>query len=219
MSNHPFQTRFEDLPGELPIFPLSGVVLLPFGRLPLNVFEPRYLNLTLDTLGQGRIFGMIQPTDPLSEDEAPPLYDTGCAGRITSFDETEDGRLMITLTGICRFRIRRELPPLRGYRRVEADYAAFRADMEQDSGAEFDRPRLVAALKPYFRAQGMDVNWKGIEAAPDWTLVNSLAMICPFEPREKQALLEAADIKSRAEVMTALLEMAAFGNGGTPAQQ
>lgn len=214
MDEGPFAIRFADLPVVLPIFPLSGALLLPHGRLPLNIFEPRYLNMTLDALGHGRMIGMIQPTDPDAA-EPVPVYPTGCAGRISSFAETDDGRLQITLTGVCRFRINSEIESVRGYRRVIADYAPFAGDLEapDDDDEGIDRERLLAALRPYFRLREMKVNWEVIEDAPATALVTSLAMLCPFATAEKQALLEAPSLRRRAEVMTSLMEMAVFDQG------
>ncbi|MBF0374076.1 MAG: LON peptidase substrate-binding domain-containing protein [Alphaproteobacteria bacterium] len=220
VSSHP---RFGDLPRTLPVFPLAGVLLLPRGRLPLNVFEPRYLNLVADALGEGRMFGMIQPVDPDAEgdgdeDEPPALYRMGCTGRITSFAETDDGRLLITLTGLCRFRVLQEVEPLRGYRRLVVDYDPFRADLDEGEPAVVDRARLLAALKPYFKLEGLQLDWAAVDAAPDEALITALAMLCPFDPREKQALLEASTVTARCEMMTALLEMAVLQSGGSTRQ-
>jgi Lon protease-like protein len=210
-----FHPRLEDLPRILPIFPLSGALLLPQGKLPLNIFEPRYLAMVEDALAWGRILGMVQPSAPTSGPKEPPVFDTGCAGRISSFTETDDGRLMITLTGVCRFHIAEEVEGTRGFRRVAADWAPFAADLDEDPEIVLDRPRLLTVLKPFLKLQGMDLNWKAIEAASDLALTVSLAMACPFEPREKQALLESADPTGRAETLIALMEMAvAAGNAG-----
>lgn len=223
MSRVPSHPRFGELPSTLPVFPLAGVLLLPRGRLPLNVFEPRYLNLVADALGEGRMFGMIQPIDPEAdglgdEDERPTLYRTGCTGRISSFAETEDGRLLITLTGLCRFRVIQEVEPLRGYRRLAVDYDPFRADLEDSAPVVIDRARLLAALKPYFKLEDLQLDWDAVDAAPDEALITALAMLCPFDPREKQALLEASTVTERCEMMTALLEMAVLQAGGSARQ-
>jgi len=138
------------LPAILPIFPLTGVLLLPRGRLPLNIFEPRYLAMTRDALAGERLIGMVQPTDPGASGSNPPVYPTGCAGRITSFSETEDGRFLITLTGTCRFRIRQELPLLEGYRRVVPEWTDFARDLENEDEPGFDRERLIRGLRAYF---------------------------------------------------------------------
>jgi uncharacterized protein len=203
------EARAGELPATLPIFPLPGVLLLPRGRLPLNIFEPRYLAMTSDALGGARLIGMVQPTLPqASLGGNPPVFATGCAGRITAFAETDDGRYLITLTGISRFRIREELDLLRGYRRVVPDWEAFAGDLQEESGEGFDRDRLVQGLKSYFRQHRIEADWDVIGRAPDERLVATIAMTCPFEPSEKQALLEAVDLKARGELLTAIVEMA-----------
>ncbi len=203
-----FTTRREDLPDDLPVFPLPGALLLPRGCLPLNIFEPRYLHMVLDALANGRLLGMVQPRVAGDESAHPGLYPTGCVGRITSFDETDDGRLLITLVGVCRFQIERELEVRKGYRRVCASYGPFVGDMEADARSVIDRDRFTSMLRVFFARQGLDVDWDAIGNAPDEALVNSLAMICPFLPEEKQALLEAPGLDERYATMTALLEMA-----------
>src|SRR5579863_2158144 len=205
------------LPAILPIFPLPGVLLLPRGRLPLNIFEPRYLAMTRDALAGERLIGMVQPSDPRAALAGePPVFPTGCAGRITAFAETDDGRYLITLTGTSRFRIREELEVLRGYRRVVPDWEAFARDREAEAAEpEFDRDRLIHGLKTYFRQQQISADWDVIAKASGERLVTSLAMICPFDPREKQALLEAVDLAARAALLTAIVEMAVM----TPAPE
>ncbi|HEX3862490.1 MAG TPA: LON peptidase substrate-binding domain-containing protein [Stellaceae bacterium] len=197
------------LPEILPIFPLTGVLLLPRARLPLNIFEPRYLAMTRDALAGERLIGMVQPSDPAAGGMNPPVYPVGCAGRMTAFSETDDGRYLITLTGLSRFRIREELPLLSGYRRVTADWEPFARDRDQSAAAGFDRSGLIAGLRHYFEQRNVSVDWQAIEKAPSEYLVNSIAMACPFAPNEKQALLEAADLDQRAALLTALVEMAA----------
>ena len=219
MTRSPLETTFEDLPSELPIFPLSGVLLLPRGRLPLQIFEKRYLAMTRDALGAPqRLIGMIQPLEKETTQRNPPVYKIGCAGRITSFSETDDGRFLITLTGVCRFTVVEELEITKGYRRAVARWDDFARDFD-DQPVELDRTRLLGGLKDYFRANGIAANWEAIEQAPDDRLVTSLAMICPFEPSEKQALLEAADLKACAGLMSTLIEMALLAHkGGEPAR-
>ncbi|HUC70429.1 MAG TPA: LON peptidase substrate-binding domain-containing protein [Stellaceae bacterium] len=193
----------------LPIFPLAGVLLLPRGQLPLNIFEPRYLAMTRDALGGDRLIGMVQPSDPNQPPSGnPPVYPTGCAGRITSFSETEDGRYLITLTGLCRFRIREELPLHSGYRRVVPQWDEFASDLRNPRQPGFDRQRLIRGLRSYFERHQIKAEWDAIAAVPGDRLVTSIAMVCPFEPSEKQALLEAGDIDQRAELLTAIVEMA-----------
>lgn len=205
------------LPRVVPIFPLRGVLLLPRGRLPLNVFEPRYLNLTGDALAAGRLIGMIQPQDA-GEGEAPPIFRTGCLGRIVAFSETEDNRFLLTLEGICRFDVLEELPLVKGYRRVVADYGPYAGDLTPPEDVGLDRDRLLIALKVYFQAQGISADWGQVESAPDERLVTTLAMVCPFSPTEKQALLECRDPVERASVLTALVEMAAMNRGDDTAE-
>ncbi len=214
--------RLEDLPEEFPVFPLGGALLLPQGRLPLNIFEPRYRAMVEDALGQGRYFGMVQPDKRLARGETGPgLFRTGCLGRISSFDETDDGRYLITLTGVIRFTIAEEIEMQRGYRRVRAGLAGFAADLRApDEALPFPRQLLLDALGRYFAAAGVEANWDAIGEMNDSSLVNSLCMACPFADEEKQALLEAKDPLQRAEALRALLEIDSFdggpGNGKTP---
>jgi Lon protease-like protein len=212
----PFQPAPEALPEEIAVFPLSGALLLPGGRLPLNIFEPRYLAMTLDSLGAGRLFGMIQgdPSKPRTE-RGSTIYQVGCLGRLSSFSETEDGRLLITLTGVVRFRVAEEIEMRRGYRRVRADYSPYLADMD-DPLDEVPREAILAALRPYFAAKGIDANWSAIEEMAGPALVTTLAMVCPFAVPEKQALLEAPTLSERAETLVALLQMEAHGGGDLP---
>ena len=211
---NPFDPSVEELPRELPIFPLRGVLLLPQGRLPLNVFEPRYLNLMRDALGGSRMLGIVQLSDAglgdgeSAGDEAP-IFEVGCAARVVSFQESDDGRLLITLKGLCRFSIAAELPLFDGYRRVRPDFTPYTADLMSDADAEIDRPRLLGALSLYLQNHGIDADRNAIEDAPADRLVTTLAMVCPFEADENQALLESADTESRAKLMIGLFEMAA----------
>jgi len=214
MSDQPGPRDEIALPDILPIFPLTGVLLLPRGRLPLNIFEPRYLAMTRDALGGARLIGMVQPSDPQDDGRGggglnPPVYQVGCAGRVTQFSETDDGRYLITLTGVSRFRIREELPLLDGYRRIVPDWQPFAHDRERPGKPEFDRERLIRGLKSYFAQRQIQADFEAIEKAPGEYLVTSLAMACPFAPSEKQALLEAADPDERARLLTTLVEMAA----------
>jgi Lon protease-like protein len=202
------------LPTTLPIFPLPGVLLLPHGRLPLRIFEPRYLAMTRDALAGERLIGMVQPNDPAVSDANPPVYPIGCAGRITSFTETDDGLFLITLTGISRFRIREELPLLEGYRRVVPEWADFARDLEADENAGFDRDRLIRGLKGFFQHHQISADWDAIASTPVDRLVTSIAMMCPFDPSEKQALLEASDLDDRARLLTAIVEMAVLNRSG-----
>ena len=202
----------QDLPAECAVFPLPGALLLPTGRLPLNIFEPRYLAMVEDSLAAGRMFGMIQPNEHAETDadtKSPPLYHVGCLGRLSQFAEADDGRFLITLTGICRFRVRREFEPRRGYRRVAPDFAPFHADLEQAPPLpDGTREQLLGALRPYFASRQIDANWDAINRMEDAVLVTTLSMLCPFGPAEKQALLEAATLADRAADLLALLRMA-----------
>lgn len=196
-----------ELPQVIPVFPLDGALLLPHASLPLNIFEPRYLNMVDDAMGAERIIGMVQ-TLPGGERERPRLAAVGCIGRITSFSETGDGRYMITLTGVCRFALGDELPVRTPYRQVRAEYRAFEADlkpMQPDEG--FDKLRLLRALKAYLDRRSMEVDWETAKAAPTEALVNSLAMALPFESAEKQALLEADGLAARRDALIALMEI------------
>lgn len=208
MMTDPFDPAFATLPATLPIFPLPGVVLLPRGHLPLNIFEPRYLAMVDDALAGERMVGMVQPLDVQSSHDDPPVYGTGCAGRITHFCETGDGRYLITLTGVSRFTVRGELATDRGYRRVLAGWDGFSGDLQTCLCGAFDRARLVAGLKAYFRVHGITADWAAIETSPEERLITSLAMICPFDATEKQALLEAPDLVERARLLITLVEMA-----------
>ena len=208
-----FDPAFDALPATLPIFPLTGVLLLPRGRLPLNIFEPRYVKMIVDSLAAGRMFGMVQPSEANAEGqrEAPVVYATGCAGRITHFEETEDGRFLLSLKGISRFNIVEEIPTTRGYRKCLVDWEPFRAALTPPDGGVIDRVRLIDAVRHYFTARKIEANWTAIEKADDEYLVTSIAMLCPFDPPEKQALLEAADLTGRAALLTTIAEMAAMG--------
>ncbi len=197
------------LPTEFPVFPLAGAVLLPGGKLPLNIFERRYLAMVDEALGAGRVIGMVQPDELRpSGPNGPGLYRVGCLGRLSSFSETDDGRYLVTLSGMIRFTLGEELEMRRGFRRVRGDFAKFRADLEPDAG-DIEREGLLTALRAYFAAMGFDANWDAIGAMPDATLVGTLAMVCPFEPPEKQALLEAPGTAERAKTLLALLQMGA----------
>jgi hypothetical protein len=214
----PFDPSGAALPEILPIFPLTGVLLLPRGKLPLNIFEPRYLAMTRDALAvPDRLIGMVQPTDPESTEAAPAVYPIGCVGRIVEFQETEDGRYLISLRGLCRFRIAAELDGRSGYRRIAADYGPYLGDMAEPTAALPDRGRLLAMLRAYFSLHGIKGDWNAITETDDDRLVTLLAMLCPFAPQEKQALLEAPDLPARARLMTALFELAVMQKDGETA--
>jgi len=209
-AHNPFEPSFEQLPDTLPIFPLSGVLLLPGGKLPLNVFEPRYLAMVMDALAGHRMIGMVQPQQPggyagdgMPADDGPPkVHRIGCAGRIVSFNETEDGRLDLAQGG---------------YRRVSSVFSPFRADLDHaDEPVTLDRERLMAALAAFFRGKNLSTDWDAVKQAADANLVTSLSMVLPFGPAEKQALLEAADGSARAKLLAAFLEMAAYSTPSEP---
>ena len=199
-----------ELPGDFPVFPLAGALLLPHGKLPLNIFEPRYLAMVEDALAERRCIGMIQPDETRAPGETgPALYRVGCLGRLVSFSETNDGRYLITLAGLSRFRVEQEMQPRRVYRRVRASFGAFVTDLDPAETPLRDRDGLLDALRAYFQAQGFDANWEAIEGMDDDALVVTLAMVCPFNTAEKQALLEAPTADERAQALLALLRMGA----------
>ncbi len=210
----PFEPDFADLPPALPIFPLTGAVLFPGGRLPLNIFEPRYLELVSAALSApDRLIGMVQPGElgadrNLDPGFRPTLARVGCVGRIIGFQETEDGRYLITLAGLVRFAIGAELPIDRGgFRWVRPDYLPFAGDMATQDFRIVGRDSFLRLLKAYVEAKKLTVDWKSIQGAPDDQLVISLAMLCPFQPAEKQGLLEAEDLLGILELLIALLEV------------
>lgn len=215
-----------ELPSRIPVFPLRGAILLPRSELPLNVFEPRYLEMVEDALVSHRIIGIIQPGDAGANVESPDgkeigLKRIGCAGRITTYQELPDGRLRIALTGICRFSVLREDVTDEPYRVVMPEYGEFACDFEQDTTVEdVDRAELMRVLKAYLAMRKLDADWTAVARAPLEPLVNGLASMSPFGPEEKQALLEARTLKERASVLVALAEMAiaagdAAGGAGT----
>jgi Lon protease-like protein len=203
-----------DLPNIVPVFPLHGCILLPRSTLPLNVFEPRYLEMIDDVLaGSDRIIGIVQPRGHGENEESPkdngvPLRQTGCVGRLTAFSETDDGRLLITLSGIARFDIVNEAAWEKAYRRCLVTYEPYALDFVRGHGQEaVDWPRLIEVLKTYLAAREMTADWESIERSPAELLVNTLSMISPYGPEEKQALLEAQTLKERADVLIALAQM------------
>ncbi len=210
----PFGLPLEDLPHVLPIFPLPGAMLLPHGRMPLNIFEPRYLNMVLDSLKESRLIGMVQPLEMLPDPvpAATELFHIGCAGRIVAFAESEDGRILMTLQGVCRFKIIKELDSPHDYRSVEPDFASFKDDLDFDDPG-INRDGLLAILKDYLELKGIKIDWDGLAKADDRFLVATLGMMNPFDYREKQAILEARDIADMVDVMTSLMEMELASGG------
>lgn len=223
MPRRHFDPAPEALPRLLPIFPLPGALLLPGGKLPLNVFEPRYLAMIDDALRTHRMIGMITPLpDEVREEKAPhrPVADTyviGCAGRLVGFNETDDGRYVVSLAGLSRFRVVEEVASTRGYRQVATDWTGFEADLEaypEDAPSILDRDRLIVLLKQFFHNHNMSAEWDAFREATEETLITVLSMSCPFSVPEKQALLEAATLAKRAETLMTMLEFAVADPGG-----
>jgi uncharacterized protein len=214
-----------DLPEVIPVFPLPGALLLPRGQMPLNIFEPRYLAMVDDALRDGhRLIGMIQPdaahADP--DHDTPPLFKIGCVGRITELAESGDGRYLIELTGIARFRVEEELRVKTAYRQCRVTYAPFADDFVARKGEnEVDREAVLTALRDFLDANNLNADWEGIEKAPNEALVNALSMMSPYGAAEKQALLEAPDLKTRAEILVAIteIELAKKDSEGEPQLQ
>ncbi|MEM9054238.1 MAG: LON peptidase substrate-binding domain-containing protein [Pseudomonadota bacterium] len=211
MAADPYR-KLSDLPEIIPVFPLAGAMLFPRWSLPLNIFEPRYLNMVDDAMAGDRMIGMVQSLgdDPV----VPSLAKIGCAGRITSYAETDDGRYLISLSGICRFGSEHELEVNTPYRQVEANWGKFESDLSAPKPSDLILPRsnLVNSLKRYSNIHQMEVDWEAVENAPLETLINALCAGCPFGMMEKQALLEAPSVIARAETLMALLDMDAPGN-------
>jgi Lon protease-like protein len=212
--------RTVDLPTVIPVFPLASALLLPRGELPLNIFEPRYLAMIEDAIRADRMIGMVQPRRE-GADTPSELHDVGCLGKITQFAETGDGRLMVTLTGISRFRVAEELTVLTPYRQCIATYDEFLQDLDRvGSSDDMDRAGVLRTLRNFAEANRLKIDWKSIEQTPNEALVNALAMMSPFGPEEKQALLEALTLKARADVLIAITEIElARGNGPSTSLQ
>ena len=201
------------LPVVLPVFPIGGAVLLPRGVLPLNIFEPRYLAMIRDAMAGDKLIGMIQPRG-VHDDDRPDLFGVGCAGRITEFHETSDGRMIIALTGVARFAVAAELSVTTPYRQIAPDFGAFDDSGDPCPLAPAARSALETTLRAYLDAQGLSADWKAVGDADDESLVTTLAAVCPFDPVERQALLEARDLPARAATLTALMTFAQ-GSGGS----
>jgi uncharacterized protein len=209
-----------DLPPVIPIFPLSGALLLPRGQMPLNIFEPRYLAMIDDAMAdRHRLIGMIQPdTARPGPEEKPNLFRIGCVGRMTQIAETGDGRYLVQLTGIARFRVEQELAVATAYRQCRVDFTPFADDFIARKGEErVNRKAVLDALNAFLDANNLRADWEGIENAPNEALVNALAMMSPYGPAEKQALLEAPDLKTRAEILVAVTEIE-LAKGRTPGE-
>ena len=204
---NPFTPRFEDLPAELPLFPLPGALVMPGIQLPLNIFEPRYLSMVFDSLGSHRMIGMIQPRPESAESQRPELLPVGTAGRLTGFNETHDGRLLIVLTGVCRFALGEELPLRHGFRRTRPDWTPFAVDYQPGEVEPKAQQKLLAAMRRYLAAQDLEQEWEAVERLPGSELVNFLISHLPFRPEEKQGLVESRGLNDRSRLVTALLEM------------
>ena len=217
-----------DLPPRIPVFPLRGAILLPRSNVPLNIFEPRYLAMIDDVMSGDRVLGILQPMGHRSDDspESPlgkdvELHRIGCAGRITSYQELDDGRYVISLTGIMRFEVVGEALTDKPYRVMSASYDKFASDLTEGLGEELvDRENLLRVLKAYLEANRLQTDWNAIQRASNELLINALSVMSPYGPEEKQALLEASDLKTRAEVLVALaeIELATSGGSGTTLQ-
>lgn len=212
MKRNALEPDLDDLPRMIPVFPLNGALLLPGGRLPLNIFEPRYLSMVSDCLSSShRLIGMVQTNIASTQDEAEPMfYKVGCVGKLSSFEETPDGRYLISLDGLIRFNIEEEVEGFNGYRQANVNYDRFVHDLEE-SNPHFDRERLLKALRQYFDTKGFTADWDAIKNCESEKLVTTLSMICPLENQDKQALLEALTISARADTLATLLEMVNSG--------
>ena len=207
MASNPFTLPFDRLPASLPIFPLSGAIVMPGAPLPLNIFEPRYLNMVTDALGAERMIGMVQPDPRASDPNGEAVCRTGTAGRITAFTETRDGRLLVRLTGVCRFDVANEVPTARGYRRAVVDWSRFCVDYE--AGARLpERRDLLARLKRFAEARQLEIEWDALRPLDDVDFVNVLVTMLPLETPDKQALVEAVTVAERARLLGGLLEIA-----------
>jgi len=215
--NRTFSTA-TDLPATLPLFPVAGALLLPRRPIQLTVFEPRYLTMLDDALSGERLIGMIQPkAGEAASDRAPELCEIGCAGRVVQFAEVGDGRCFVTLIGVSRFRVTDELTTLTPYRIVRADYWGFPQDFVEGAGeTDVDRDALLKALREFAKANDLKIDWDDVKSASNETLVNSLAVMSPYGAREKQALLEARDLKSRADMLIAISQIELAGGAQAP---
>ena len=216
--NAPVYRKATDLPETITLFPLSGALLFPRANLPLNIFEPRYLNMIDDAMRGDRLIGMIQPVSARIQNECPALSRVGCAGRIVSYSETDDGRYLISLKGLCRFRLVEETNGGKPYRRAKVDFSSFERDLstappQMDEDAV--REQLLVALRGYLGRNGLNTDWSAVHGAPVETLVHALAAGCPFAPAEKQLLLEAGTLEDRCDALAALLRVNASQSGGT----
>lgn len=215
MTRSPFLPKFTDLPNELPVFPLTAAVLMPGVQLPLNIFEPRYLNMVMDALATEHLIGMIQPLSEGVFDDNPEIHKVGCAGRITSYSETNDGRIVLVLTGVCRFAVRQELELRRGYRRVKPDWERFAIDYHEDESGLTDRDAFLVSLKTFATLRDVEIPWDHVDKLGDADLINLLCVHLPLESEDKQALVETLELPHRADLMRGLMEMSSASSIGT----
>lgn len=211
----PFAQNFDQLPSSLPIFPLSNAIVLPGGHLPLNIFEPRYLNMFKDVMKDSQLIGMIQPKGPQPQDsEAPPtLFDVGCAARVTRYEETSDGRLEVVLTGLCRFSVQKEIPSIRGYRVIVPDWASYELDYNSSEAvSQENRMLLNGSLRQYFTYKNLNVDWDSFSQVSTETLLNNLIAQLALAPEDKQMLIETPDLDDRVKSFCALLEVEKMSN-------
>jgi Lon protease-like protein len=219
MPRNPFLPKFSDLPRELPVFPLAGAVVMPGVQLPLNIFEPRYLSMVRDALKADHLIGMLQPRPDTSFDEAPEIHQVGCAGRISSYSETNDGRIVLILTGVCRFQVAEELAIRRGYRRVRPDWERFAIDYHPSEEVLPGREDFMTSLRAYCTLREVEVPWDDVGKMGDAELVNLLCAHLPLDPEDKQALIETVDLCGRGQLMAGLMDMASAAGAGTLGQR
>lgn len=219
MLRNPFLPKFSDLPLDLPIFPLAGAIVMPGVQLPLNIFEPRYLNMVADALKADHLIGMLQPRPDTNFDETPEIHQVGCAGRITSYSETNDGRIVMILTGVCRFQVAEELELRRGYRHVRPDWERFAIDYHAAEEELPGREDFMTSLRAYCTLRGVEVPWDDVGKMGDAELVNLLCAHLPLDPEDKQALIETVDLCGRGQLMAGLMDMASAAGAETIGQR
>ncbi len=219
MPVNPFIPKFSDLPRELSIFPLAGAVVMPAVQLPLSIFEPRYLAMVEDALKAEHLIGMLQPRTEPGGEATPEIHPVGCAGRITSYSETPDGRIILILTGVCRFQVAEELPMRRGYRRVRPDWERFAIDFHAAEEGLPARGAFMTSLRAYCTLRGVEVPWDDVEKMGDAELVNLLCAHLPLDPGDKQALIETVDLSGRGLLMAGLMDMASVAGPGAVSQR
>ena len=206
-----FDNKYDELPESIPLFPLNKVLLLPRAKLPLNLFENRYLHMFDHALQNGRYIGMIQPSEEPKKNgemKPPSIYNVGCAGFLTAFSQTNDNRYEIILEGVCRFKIKKELELMNGFRRANVQWSKFKSDFKIEKlDSKEKREEFLKILRPFLEKMSMKVDWEVIEGTNDEDLINTISMCCPFDVNEKQALLEAISLENRREVLTSLIHI------------